>query len=101
ESDEGENQDRRQYRYTELGQVLSEVRLELLDTLHHRHDDVAGARACEVRRPEGSDVIVQHGPEMTLHAGGRVVGDHRPVVLQPASRDDHEGNEEEWNREGG
>ena len=81
----GKNQKGRQDRDGELGQVLPEINLELLDALDHRHDGIAGALKPKVRRTQTRHLIKDHLPKMHLHPGSRVVGHHGPQVFQPAA----------------
>ncbi len=89
---EAEDEHRRQSRHEELGQVLAEVHLELLDALDQGQDHLARPGGGEVGRAQGEDVRVQPLAQARLHAGGRPVGGHGPGVVEGATERDRDGH---------
>ena len=95
------DQDGRERRHRELGEVLPEVHFELLHSLDHRQDDVARARLGEVRRTESDDVIVEVLAKPRLDQGRRAVRDHGAPVFECSARQDDQACEGDGRGQGG
>ena len=93
EGNEGEDEDRGEGGDDELGKVLAEVDLELLDAFDHREDDVPGASPGEVRGAQRGDALVDGLAQGALHARRRAVRRHRAPVVERAAKDDGGGRE--------
>ena len=93
EGDKGEDENRGEGGDDELGKVLAEVDLELLDALDHREDDVPGASPGEVRGAQRGDALVDGLAQGALHARRRAVRRHRAPVVERAAKDDRGGRE--------
>ena len=84
---------RRDGGHEELGQVLAEVNLQVLDGVHQGDHQVARAGQPQVGRPQGDDLVVKGlaaGCSCTLAAV--LVGRHDAGVLQDPAQQDHRGD---------
>ena len=87
--DEGhhrEHHEGRQGGNEELRQVLAEPGLELLDPLHHREQDLAGALQAEVGGPQAHHLVEEALAQRELHARRGAMCDHRAPVLERAAQ---------------
>ena len=91
---EGEDREGRGHGNDELGQILAEPGLELLDPVHHREHHPAGAAAREPGRAEGHDAVEELSPQLLLHAGRGAVGDAGAGLLEDGADQDHRGGGE-------
>ena len=92
DGDAGEDQDRREGGHDELGQVLAEVHLELLDPLDHRQDHVPGPGCREVGRAELGHVRMDRLAQARLDARGGLVRHQGPRVVERTPETDQEGH---------
>ncbi len=88
--DEQKDRDRRQRGDADLGQVLAEKALQLLDPVDDRQHDAAGALAGEPGRPEFGDLVVKPAAQILLHPAGGIVGDHRAAMVEQAAQQHRE-----------
>ena len=79
----------------ELRQVFAEVRLELLDPVHHREQHVAGALQPEVGGAERDHLRVEPLAQHELHPRRGAVGDHGAGVLDESAQHHHHRHEHE------
>jgi hypothetical protein len=94
--DENEDDGRSRDSETDLRQVLAEERLELLDPVHHRERDPAGAFGAKGGGAQFHEFVMQAEAQRGLDAGGRTVRDYGAgVIKQRTNRDGGGGAERE------
>ena len=87
--DKDEDAERRQHADEDMGQVLAEIGLQLLDPVDHGEDDAAGALEGEVGGSQLDHLVIEALAEVELHQGGGAMGDHvAPIVENAAQKHD-------------
>ena len=88
ERHEGEDCHRRAGGDRDLGNVLAEEGLQLLDAVDDRQHHAAGAFGTEPYRAERDDLVVQAYPQCLLHPGCGPVRDHGSKIVEPGAKQD-------------
>ena len=83
---EGEDCHRRAGGDRDLGNVLAEEGLQLLDAVDDRQHHAAGAFGTKPYRAEGDDLVVQPHAQRLLHAGCGTVSNHGAKVVEAGAQ---------------
>ena len=85
---EDEQCDRRDHGDNELGKVLAEVALQLVDTLDQRYQEVAGALLVQSAGPQLDRLTVDLAPHPHLYRQGCAVARGLFQVLEERAKED-------------